>query len=91
MLIYNKPLFVSKSPRKGSKSESRLVLKVGCGIKNQNSHENIFTNKVIIFEITLKFKNAIIFCYGRQKILVLITKKYLKPKCGLLLKQSHLV
>jgi hypothetical protein len=23
-----------KNPRKGSKSESRLVLKVGCGIKN---------------------------------------------------------
>jgi hypothetical protein len=29
-----------------------------------------FTSKVIIFEKALEFKNAIIFCYGRQKSIV---------------------
>jgi hypothetical protein len=34
-VVYKKPLHTPKSPRKENKNGSRLVLKVGCNIKNQ--------------------------------------------------------
>ncbi len=33
--------------------------------------KNSCENKVIVFEKTLKFKNAIIFCYNRHKSMAL--------------------
>ncbi len=42
-----------------------------------------FANKVIMFEKTLEFKNAIIFYYGKHNFVAL---QFLKPKCGVMLR-----
>lgn len=63
-LFYKKPSLRPKNIGKGRKRASILNLKVGCGIKNKNSCEKKFNNKVIMFEKTLEFKNGIIICYG---------------------------
>jgi len=39
-LVYKNPLLRPKSPRKGGKSGNVLILKVGCDVENEDSHEN---------------------------------------------------
>jgi hypothetical protein len=68
-LVYKKPLPIPKSPGKGGKNGSRLVFKSEMWHqKILTLMKTIFTNKVIMFEKTFEFKNAIIFLLWQVKI-----------------------
>lgn len=89
-LVYRKPLPKPKSLEKGRENGNRLVFERKMWHQKLKTFiKTIFTSKVIMFEKTFEFKNAIFFCYGRYKF-VIYNKEYLKPKCGVLLKRSHL-
>jgi hypothetical protein len=71
-LVYRKPLPIQKSPRKGRKNGSRLVFKSEMRHqKLKTLMKTIFTNKVIMFEKTFEFNNAIIFYYGKWNFVIL--------------------
>jgi hypothetical protein len=76
---------------------------MGKGVKNGNGFvlKSNVTLKINFYEYqicwqghyvkeTIEFKNDIIFFVMEGKNLWLYNKEYLKPKCGLLLKQSFL-
>lgn len=71
-----------KNLKKGSRGGKKFALRVGCH-KNEiipmKTPINFFmktkfVSKVIMFKETLKFKQAILLCYGRQKTLTLQQK-----------------
>jgi hypothetical protein len=77
-LVCRKQSLGQKNQEKRSWSGKKFALKVGCD-NNEITPMKIlmktkFVNKVIIFEETLKFKQAHLLCYGRQKTLTIATE-----------------
>jgi hypothetical protein len=77
-LVCRKQSLGQKNQEKRSSSGKKFALKVGCD-NNEITPMKIlmktkFVNKVIMFEETLKFKQAHLLCYGRQKTLTIATE-----------------
>jgi hypothetical protein len=57
---------------KEGKNGRKLILKMGCNFENFKIFVQIkFASKVIMFEKTLRFNQAIIIYYARQKTIIL--------------------
>jgi hypothetical protein len=81
-------IYVQSSLQKKLLRKRRLEWKNAC-IGNGMRHRKLktpvktkFANKVIMFEETLEFKQAILLCYGKQKMPKHCNKKVLKPRFG---------
>ncbi len=57
-----------------NKYGKKLALNVGCHFEIKNPIKTKFSSKVIMFQKTMEFKQSIITCYGREKIVTLKKK-----------------
>jgi hypothetical protein len=71
-MVYKKTISWPKKSGKGRQEWESDYFASGMWHRKLKTHvKTIFTCKVIIFEKTIDFKNAIIFCYGRQRRIAL--------------------